>query len=412
MQGEWNFDGQSLIPPDLDQRAAENDLLASTELSVVGPSRWQHRFTGFEYNHRSTNIDSVMEPGRVSPIFGNIDFPFHDVTNINRAGFEYQGDYVERSWAQTTIGYEFEDENGFVGDVNAPSHGLRLNHAVYGQQLISLGRLSAIAGARFVHNGSFGNTGVPRVAVAFRALRGGEVFSGTQLRFSYATGIKEPVLEESFASGPFVIPNPNLKAEENRSFETGVQQSFFNGRYTLGATYYHNLFRNQIAFSSDPNTFIGQYVNVNQAIAHGAEVEFHGRPMSRLSLDAGYNYTSTQILAAPFAFDPLLNPGRPLVRRPKHSGSLLLTYLGNLWGGNLGGSFIGRRPDSDFLGFGIDHAAGYARVDVGGWYAVNSRITTYVNVENALNKHYEEVAGYPALGLNVRGGIRFRIGGE
>jgi outer membrane receptor protein involved in Fe transport len=73
---------------------------------------------------------------------------------------------------------------------------------------------------------------------------------------------------------------------------------------------------------------------------------------------------------------------------------------------------VGRRPDSDFLEFGIDHAAGYARVDLGGWYAVTSRITGYANIENALNKQYQEVVGYPALGVNFRAGVRFRIGGE
>ena len=73
---------------------------------------------------------------------------------------------------------------------------------------------------------------------------------------------------------------------------------------------------------------------------------------------------------------------------------------------------MGRRTDSDFLGFNIDHAAGYARADAGGWYAINSRITAYVNVENALNQHYNEVVGYPALTANFRAGVRFRIGGE
>jgi outer membrane receptor protein involved in Fe transport len=100
------------------------------------------------------------------------------------------------------------------------------------------------------------------------------------------------------------------------------------------------------------------------------------------------------------------------LRRPKHSATTLLSYLAARWGANLGGSFVGRRPDSDFLGFGINHAAGYARVDLGGWYAINSRITAYANVENALNDHYNEVVGYPALTANFRAGVRFRIGGE
>ena len=73
---------------------------------------------------------------------------------------------------------------------------------------------------------------------------------------------------------------------------------------------------------------------------------------------------------------------------------------------------MGRRKDSDFLGFGIDHAAGYVRVDLGGWYALTSRVTAYVNVGNIFDKQYQEVVGYPALGTNFRAGMRFRIGGE
>jgi iron complex outermembrane receptor protein/vitamin B12 transporter len=91
---------------------------------------------------------------------------------------------------------------------------------------------------------------------------------------------------------------------------------------------------------------------------------------------------------------------------------MLLSYLGNRWGGNLSGSFVGRRPDDDFFGFNINHAAGYVRADLGGWYAINSRVTAYANVENALDRRYNEVVGYPSLPLNFRAGFRFRIGGE
>jgi outer membrane receptor protein involved in Fe transport len=414
VQNEWNFNGQPLMPPDMEQRARQNNTIASTEFTVAGPSRWQHRFTGFEYNHRTLNEDDVMEAGRVSPLFGNIDFPFHSIAHINRAGFEYQGDYTERTWAHTTIGYQFEDENGFVGDLDSPpiTHGLRLNHAVYGQQLLTLGRFSVLAGARFVHNETFGNKGVPRVAMTYEFLRGGEILSGTRLRFSYATGIKEPRFEESFASGPFIVPNPNLKAEENRAFEAGFEQSLLRGKYAFSAIYFNNHFRNQIDFETiNPTTFVGQYVNVDKSMAHGAELELRGRLTSRISVDGAYNYTATQILSAPFATDALHAAGAPLLRRPKHSGSILLDYISNKWGANLGGTFVGRRADSDFLGFGITHAAGYARVDLGGWYALTSRVSAYVDVANLLNKHYEEVVGYPALHANFRAGLRFRLGG-
>jgi vitamin B12 transporter len=421
VQSYWNFNGDPILPPDFDQRARQNNLLASADLTITGPSRWQHRLTGFEYRLNRTNIQPVNQPGRVDPSGFPIDTSFHAITNINRAGFAYQGDYTERSWAHTTVGYEFEDENGTTGSLpDSLSHGLRLNHAVYGQQVLILKRLSIVAGARFVHNESFGNRGVPRVALSFAALRGGQFFSGTRFRFAYAAGIKEPSFAQSFGNGGGfpTLPNPDLKPERVRSFEAGFEQKF-SQNYSFTATYYNGLFRDKIDFdfltgaACPPSIFFcGQYVNVNEALAHGAEVEFHGRPLAKLSLDGSYTYTSTQILEQPFAFDPLLTPGQPLLRRPKHAGSLLLTYLSSRWGANLGGSFIGRRLDSDFLGYGINHAAGYARVDLGGWYAVTSRITAYANVENVLDKQYQEVVGYPALGINVRAGMRFRIGGE
>ena len=71
-----------------------------------------------------------------------------------------------------------------------------------------------------------------------------------------------------------------------------------------------------------------------------------------------------------------------------------------------------RGPDDDFFFFFIDHAAGYVRAGVGGWYAINSRVTAYANVENALDRRYNEVVGSPALPVNFRAGFRFRIGGE
>ncbi|HLX73875.1 MAG TPA: TonB-dependent receptor [Terriglobales bacterium] len=420
IQSFWDFNGQPLLPPDMDEKARQNDFLSSAEITVNG-TRWQHTFTGFEYHHQLANVDQIMEPGRVSPSFGNIDFPFDSISDINRAGFEYQGQYWERNWARVIVGYRFEDENGFVGDLFSPplSHGLRLNHDVYAQQLLTRGRASLVAGLRFTHNGSFGNAVVPRIAPSLLLLRGGSIFSGTRLLGSFATGIKEPLLEEAFAAGAFVIPNPSLKAEENRAFDAGIEQRLVGGRFVLAATYFHNIFRRQIEFASNPVSFVGQYVNVNKSLAHGAEGEFHARLWSRLSLDSSYTYTSTQILAAPLCTaqnfcDPLLAAGRQLVRRPRHAGNVLLNYASRRWGGQVGGLFMGPRVDSDFLGLlpPVTHTAGYGRVDLGGWYALTRHMSAYLNIGNLFDRRYEEAAGYPALGFNFRAGMRFRVGGE
>jgi vitamin B12 transporter len=416
VQNEWSFNGNKILSPDIDQRARQNNVLASLELAITSPSRWQHRLSGFEHVVHRTNVDSINDqqiPG-LDP-----DFQFHAISNINRAGFEYLGNYAERDWAQTTFGYRFDDENGFVGDVNfGITHGQRLNHDLYGQQQISVGRLTAIVGARFVHNSAFGNTGVPEVSITYLASRGERVLGGTRLIFSYARGFKEPRLEETFAGPPSAIPNPGLKPERSRSFQAGLQQNLFSQKAAFSAYYFNNLFHDQITFPFDPTTFVGQYVNINKSFAHGAELVFNDRIRSRVSATAAYTYTSTQILEAPacttalFCDTSMFGEGKPLLHRPKHSATLFLNYLSTRWSWALGGSFVGRRADTDFYGLGFDHAPGYVLVNSGGWYAVTSRITTYVSAENLLNRSYNEVVGYPALGINFRAGMRFRVGGD
>jgi len=414
--GEWFGNATPPVPPDSDQRARTNTFLASTGLSI-GFARWRHDLNGYEYNIRRSNVDSVPDRGCDPSNFIFADCPFRSLANINRAGFRYQGEYWARTWARSTFGYEFEDENGFIGDPSTPPvpHGLRRNHGVYGQEILMLGRFGLVAGARFVHNETLDrsatssvddkyNKVVPRVAANYLLRRGGDIFSGTRLRFAYATGIRAPALDEVVPT-QFTRGNSDLKAEENRSLEAGIQQGFANGKHSASVTFFENDFRRQIQYCCfDSTTGLGQYENLNHSVARGVEFEMHARLKPRLSLDGDYTNLSTKIL----------DSGGPLFRRPKHSGSILLNYGGAKWGGNLGGSFVGRRTDSDFftLPTPINHAPGYARVDLGGWYKIHSRVTAYVNVENALNRHYEEVVGYPALHANFRTGLRFRLGGE
>lgn len=417
VQNEWDFNGQKLLPPDLDQRARQNNFLGSVELNLSGPSRLQEQFQGFDYTLHRTNEDGIDQGNRIVVVPGSLpvdeDFQFQNLNDYNRAGFNYQATYAERSWALSTAGYEFEDENGVTGDLPFTSHGLRLNQDVFGEQQFTFQRLSFIAGGRFVHNESFGNKFVPRLSLSVLALKGSQLFSGTRLLFSYATGIEEPTFAESFGNGGGfpTLPNPFLRPEETRAFRSGFEQRL-RDNYSFSAIYFNNLFRNQIDFNFAPCFCKGQYVNINESLAHGAEVEFHARPRPRISLDASYTYTSTQILKEPLAFDPILSAGQPLLRRPKHSATLMTGYIGTRWGAELSGNFVGRRADSDFFGYGFNHTPSYVLVNTGTWYDFTSRVTAYVNLENLLDRSYEEVIGYPALGINFRAGMRFRIGGE
>ena len=324
------------------------------------------------------------------------------------------------------MGYNFQDENGHIHTIRFvrhtlrhQHHGLRFNNYLFGQENLMWKRFSLLAGVGYVNNTSFGGKVVPRASASYLLLRGNGVLQRNPHSRRLLYGIKEPSFEQSFGiSGTYpTLPNPNLKPEENRALEAGFDQSLFGNKLSLTAVYFNNQFHNQIEYQFNDIDFTSQYVNFNRSFAQGAEVELRGQIINRLLLTAAYTYTSTQILKAPPAIrlrcDPLIyGVGAPLLRRPKQAGTLLLTYTRSRWGASVGAVAVGRRPDSDFL-FGvippIYYAAGYARVDLGGWYNFTRHITAYANLGNAFNNHYNEVLGYPALGLTCARACGLRL---
>ena len=147
MPSDWWFNGNPVLPPDSDQWAHQNNFLASAALTITGPGSWQHQITGFEYNHLRTNTDTYDDPGRP------YDSPFYNDARYNRAGFSYQGTWAPRSWALTTIGDTFEDENGnILSTTPAPdptysfTHGLRINNYLFAQENIVWKRLTGAGG--------------------------------------------------------------------------------------------------------------------------------------------------------------------------------------------------------------------------------------------------------------------------
>lgn len=124
-----------------------------------------------------------------------------------------------------------------------------------------------------------------RIPATLLALRGSELFSGTRLRFVYGEGIKEPAFEESFGIAAFLIlPNPQLKPEQTRSLETGVQQSLFGNKVSVSASYFNNLFTHQIECCEIVDAAMGtsHYFNLNRSFAQGSELEIQTRLRTRL----------------------------------------------------------------------------------------------------------------------------------
>jgi vitamin B12 transporter len=92
--------------------------------------------------------------------------------------------------------------------------------------------LDISATLRTDRNSGFGSFPTGRLALAWRAS------DATTLRAAYATGFRAPSIDERFGDYPGDFPfvgNPDLRPEESRSYEIGMEHAFANG-LTISAT--------------------------------------------------------------------------------------------------------------------------------------------------------------------------------
>ena len=162
----------------------------------------------------------------------------------------------------------------------------------------------------------------------------------------------------------------------------------------------------------DFDTFEGTYVNLAHTRAQGIEVALEARPIPSLQLFGQYTFLDGEILESPSDFDPVYAEGEPLLRRPRHQGSLSAQLSFSRWSAGATLVRVGERADSDFVGLGLTRSLAYTRLDARLRVRVAGPVEAFVTGENLLDAAYQEVLGYPALGRSVRGGLRLAVGGR
>ena len=93
--------------------------------------------------------------------------------------------------------------------------------------------------------------------------------------------------------------------------------------FQAGVTYFHNDFRDLIAFVS----FTEGSKNIQAATTQGVEVVFGLRPIRGFRANANYTYLDTNVTDDGGVGGQNTFPeGQPLLRRPRHSGSVSVGY--------------------------------------------------------------------------------------
>jgi vitamin B12 transporter len=331
--------------------------------------------------------------------FRNTPPPGTDTTISQIDTSRIQGDVLSTftlpRWNTLTLGWEYRNESGtnvtegtFPTDFSATLNTL----AFFGQDEISLfDRLFLGGGLRWEDNNQFGTSLTGRASAALVIKE-----TGSKLRFAWGQGFRAPTINDLFFPG---FANPDLKPEQSTSWEIGADQRLWQDRIRFGATYFNQDFSNLIQFVFDPTTGFFLPENVGRARIRGVEAYASFDPFDWIGFYVNYTYLDAKDL----------DTNQELRRVPRNSvntgvtvtpfSRLTLFVQANVVSSQLESDFAGRNP-------------GYYRIDTGGTFVVLgqygrlNRLELTARIQNLTNQSYDEVLGFPALGINALVGLR------
>jgi len=245
-----------------------------------------------------------------------------------------------------------------------------------------LGELFSDQGVSYDDFGRYGDE------VTYR-LGGGYKFStNTILKSSYATGFKAPVLDQINAS---FYGNADLQAFKSKNYEVSLIQNW--KMIEAQATYFSTDIENEIAY--DTTKF--KYFNVAETKLYGWEFSLSSVVGESLRVDLGAEFIRTQQVVG-------ANAGAYLSERPRQKYSAGFEYfLSDNLTLNTDYLYIGTRNDSS------GRLPSFYLVDLGLDYKLNSNFDISLQINNVLDKEYEQIRTFGTLGRDFKFFVKWQI---
>jgi vitamin B12 transporter len=244
--------------------------------------------------------------------------------------------------------------------------------------------LRVIAGVRWDDADEWGSEVSPRLYLGWKLSPAVELTAG------YGHGFRQPSVGELYF--PF-SGNPELEPETSDSYEVGL--GWFAGSSRVQA----NVFQTELENLIDYSFVTFSFANVAAAEIVGAELMWDVPLSANLVSSLQGTWLDTEDAH-----------GLPLLRRPEWSGAW--TLHGVLWGrlsGDLTLIYVGERADVDPITFGRTELGSYVTGNLALSYEILRGLDLLLRIQNVADEDYQEVAGYPAPGRRVTGGLRYRL---
>lgn len=328
-----------------------------------------------------------------------------------------------------TLGFEWEEEKFFSqrdGTARTTDSQRRLARSLYGQEQLTLGRLTLTGGIR-VDDFDIGKDEVTaKFSGALRFPR-----AGFRLRGAIGEGVKRPAFTDLFGSSTF-SGNANLKSEKQENWEAGFDQFFLGRKLRFSATYFQTTAKDIIAFSFGGFPNGTNFENISKVRIKGTEFSLALIDYKNFTARVNLNTLDTKVLDdRGGAGGSSFVQGEELLRRPNWWWTGALTYHPDRLRATLLFQQMGDRRDLDFRPF-VDGSnggsartvnnPGFSKMDLAlsfdllkdrrwafGGKKTRGRaknIALHLKLNNLLDEDYDEAFGFNAPGFNWAVGFR------
>lgn len=315
------------------------------------------------------------------------------IVKNRRAVLDWQGTYVAIEQHKFTGGLTAEanhTRNTGFGSINKRQ---QLFALFVQDEWTPVEHVYLTAGLRSDDHDTFGRATTGRATAAWLSAD-----SRWKLRASYGTAFRSPSFLDLYGQSSFYVGNPNLKPEKARGWDAGVDYFFADKKGMVSATWFDTRISELITF--DFASFPGTVKNVGRARTQGLEVSGKFTLPGAVDVRLAYTHLAADDLTA----------GTRLLRRPQNSGSLDLWHdFGGGFSAGTGLVFVSERMDVHAATFATIQGEDYAVVRVYGAWQITPRVTIKARVENLLDEKYEQVHGYPQLGLGAFAGVEVKF---
>ncbi len=257
----------------------------------------------------------------------------------------------------------------------------RWRRSFFVQDQMTFGKFILTPAVLHEMNNDFGNKTLPKISGVYKFDDKTSYFANWGKVFK-APSFNDLYWIEDWGGGMGMFGNPDLKPESGWTFETGLKRQF-DENTNASITFFNRHIKDRIAWM-DMGSGVWRVQNIDSYKAQGVTLAASKKFDKHWQLDTNYTYVDTDATS-------------PTYSEPRNQFYFGIKYENKKYKHSLSLESLSANDQSIVTS---THIAGYATLNTSVQYKVAKDQRIFLNVNNILDKKYEQIKNYPANGIN------------